>query len=244
MKRSRSTFIIGIAIMVLGAIFAAFALAPLLPGGVPTGPLEFGGKGLGAVNSLELLLGAIIIIVGFSLQKFGYRHKVIFSAVAVIAVFFLSAFATLSSLNSYLYFTGIDVTIQYGTNDQGYFGSSSQTFPITNQPNQNLTVDEISSFNISILLREFSSANSNDGIASIKATIPAAAGFSGSQTTSVQITSVSPSLPISFSPGSLIVIKLNLIAPGYSTGQNCVPQYCSHGEYYGPIDLVITTTNG
>jgi hypothetical protein len=143
-----------------------------------------------------------------------------------------------------LYFTGIDVTIQYGANDQGYLGASQQTFPATNQPNQTLKVDEINSFNIPISLRESASANSDDGIASIKATIPAAAGFSGSQITSVQITSVSPSLPISFSPGSLIAIKLKLIAPGYSTGQNCAPEYCSHGEYYGPKDLVITTTTG
>ncbi len=230
--------------MALGAIFAAFALAPLLPGGVPTGPLEFGGKGIQNINGLELLLGAIIIIIGLSVWKFGYKHKVIFSTTAVIAVFFLSVIATLSSLNSYLYSTGINLSIQYGTNDQGNFGPSSQVLSIANRSNQNLTVDEISSFNISILLSESPSANSNDGIASIKATIPAAAGFSGSQITSVQITSVSPPLPISFSPGSSVVIKLILIAPGYSAGQNCLPQYCPHGEYYGPIDLAITTTNG
>jgi hypothetical protein len=227
--------------MVLGAIFAGFALAPLLPGGVPTGPLEFGGKGPSDINALELLLGAIIIVIGFGVLKFGHRHKVIITTVAVIAVFFLSVFATFSSLNSYLFFTSINVNIQYGARDQGYFGSSQQTFPITNQ---NLTVDEFSSFNISITLRESSSANSSDGIASIEATIPAAAGFSGSQITSVQITSVNPSLPVSFSPGSFLIIKLSLIAPGYSTGQNCLPQYCPHGEYIGPIDLVIITTNG
>jgi hypothetical protein len=244
-RRSRTIKFIGIAMAVLGTIFVIFSLAPaLVPGGVPTGPLEFGGKGLNDINALELLFGAIIVVIGFSLSKFGYRHKVIFTIAGVIAVFFLSGFATFSSLNSYLYFTGINVTIQYGVNDQGYFGPTEQTFSITNQTNQNMTVDEGSSFTVSFSLRESSQASEDDNLASIKATIPAAGGFSGSQVTLLEITSERPPLPISFSPGSLILIKLSLEAPYYGTGQNCLPQYCQHGEYYGPIDLVIITTNG
>jgi hypothetical protein len=237
--RSRSTFILGIAIIVLGAIFAAFALAPLLPGGVPTFPLEHGGVG-GFFNIPELLLGAITIVIGSSVWKFGYRHKVIFSTSAVIAVFFLSVIAAFSSINSYMYFTGINVTIKYGTNDLGYFGPTEQTFPVTNQSsaNRNLTVESDGTiFVIAFTLRESSQASADDGIASINATI---LGFTGSQATLLRIASVSPSLPISFAPDSLIVIKLFLVTPTFNAGQDCLPQYCPHGDsegYYGPIDF-------
>ncbi len=136
----------------------------------------------------------------------------IFSTAAVIAVFFLSVIAFASSINLYLHFTEISVTIQYGTNDQGYFGLTEQTFPIA--ANQNLTVGDESSFIISFTLREWSIANGIDGIASIKAAIPAASGW---QITSFKITSASPSLPITFSPSSSLTLKLSLVAATLGT---------------------------
>jgi hypothetical protein len=67
------------AIIALGGAFMFFSLAPApVPGGVRTGPLEFGGRGIADINALELLFGAIIVIIGSSLWKLGYRHKVIF----------------------------------------------------------------------------------------------------------------------------------------------------------------------
>lgn len=231
----RISTITGIVILVLGAIFVIFAIAPaLIPGGVPSGALEFGGK---EINALELLLGAIIIIVGASIWRFAHRHVVILAA-GVTLVFILSVFAVLSCLNSNLTLTSIDVTFQYGSNDQGYFGPTQQTLPTTgnnSQSNQNLTLDEGSSFNISFSLRVPSLSVGNDGIASVKAT-SAIQGFS------FQITSVIPHLPAYFAPGSLIQLELNLVAPFYSTGQSCPPQYCYHGSYSGPIFLLITTS--
>lgn len=238
-RRSRALAVTGVAMMVLGAIFVIFAVAPaLVPGGVPTGPLEFGGKGWNAINGLELLLGGLIIVVGALIWKFAHRHVAILAA-GVIIVFVMSAFAVLSSLNSNLTLTSININFQYGASDQGYFWSAQQVLPVisrTNQSNQILTIDEGSSFNITFSLQESSQASGNDDIVSIKATT-ALPSFS------FQVTSVDPSLPIAFSPGRSNQIKLNLVAPFYSTGQSCPPQYCLHGSYNGPIILLITTTN-
>jgi hypothetical protein len=239
-RRSRPVSFVGMAIVILGVIFVIFALAPVLvPGGVPTGPLEFGGKGIQDINALELLLGVIIMIVGGLIWKFAPR-RIVFLAAGVICAFLLSAVAFLSSLNSNLILTSIDVTFQYGTNDQGYFGPTQQMLPIIgydNQSNQNLTIDELSSFNVTFSLRETSQASGSDGITSIKATT-AIPGFA------FQIASVSPSMPVTFSPGKSILFKLRLIAPGYSSDQSCPPQYCYHGWYKGPLFLVLTTANG
>jgi hypothetical protein len=227
----------GIIIFVLGAIFVGFAIAPVLvPGGVPTGPLEFGGK---VPNALELVSGAVVMLAGIAIRKFAYRHVAILAG-GVILVFFLSIIAVLSSLNSNLTLTTIDITVQYGNHDQGYFGPARQTWPITggsNSANQNLTVDEMSPLNVSFPLQESSLASGDDSITSIKAQT-AIPGFA------FQITSIEPSLPVTFSPGKAIQFKLSLLAPGYSTGQSCPPQYCLHGEYFGPISLVLTTTGG
>jgi hypothetical protein len=233
--RPRPAAVSGIIIIAVGAIFEAFAIAPaVVPGGVPAGPLEFGGK---IPNALELLLGALIIIIGSAIWKFGPRHNAILGT-GVVFVFVLSVFAVLSSLNSNLTFTAITVDLQYGPSDQGFFGPTMQKVPITmsHQPRQNLSVDELSSFSITFPLQESSLAGRNDGIASIKATT-AIPGFS------FQIRSVVPPLPVVFSPGALVQFNLSLVAPGYSTGQSCPPQYCLHGKYIGPINLALTTTD-
>jgi hypothetical protein len=221
--------------MVLGAIFVIFAMAPaLVPGGVPTGPLEFGGKGWNAINGLELLLGGLIIVVGASIWKFASRHLAILAA-GVVLVFVLSVFAVLSSLNSTLTITGVDVTIQYGAYDGGYFGAATQTFPIVvGNSSQSLIVDEGSPFTVSFSISEPSTDSGNDGIAQIKATTPIS-GFP------FEVASIRPALPIVLTPGSTVRINATVTAPYYSAGQSCPPQYCHHNEYNGPVYLVLTT---
>jgi hypothetical protein len=224
--------------MLLGAIFVTFAMAPaLVPGGVPTGPLEFGGKGWSAINGLELLLGGLIILVGASIWKFASRHLV-FLAAGVVLVFVLSVIAVLSSLNSTLTITGLDVTIQYGAYDEGYFGAANQTFPIVvGNSTQSLIVDEGSLFKVSFSISEPSTDSGNDGIAQIKATTPIS-GFP------FQVNSVRPALPIVLTPGSSVQINVSINAPYYSAGQSCPQQYCQHNEYNAPVYLVLTTTGG
>jgi hypothetical protein len=213
---------VGIIIVLLGAVFFSFGIAPsIVPGGVPKGFLEFGGKG--GINFLETGGGTAIMIIGGVIWKFGQNRKSVVSA-GIVLVLLLSLFSAISSLNSNFVITGVDVTMQYGPHDQGFFGPTEQTFPIAGQPN-GLTVDEGSAFQIAIELSESSSAAGSGGIASIKAIEP---GYA------FAVTSVSPALPITFSPGSSTLINVSLRAPFYATGQN--------PNFSGAIDLLFTTT--
>jgi hypothetical protein len=223
-RRSGAASIIGIAVTVLGAIFVALGIAPfLVPGGLPTGFLEYGGK---HANAVESILGALIMIIGYAIWRFGHRHKVIVAA-GIVLVFFLSVISAFSSINSSFVIGSINITIQYGSNDQGYFGPSLQTIPVSNRLNQNLTVDEGSSFKLSFSLNESSLAHGDDGIATIKATNPEYV---------FTVTSVKPALPIAFSPGISTQINVSLTAPYYSLGQTT--------PFNGTINLVLTTTGG
>jgi hypothetical protein len=235
--RNKVSAITGRIILLLGGIFVTFSLAPwIIPGGVPSGPLEFGGKGLYSINGLEFILGSAIMIVGGLLWKFAPRHIAILAS-GIVLVVIMSAFAALSSLNWNLTLTGVAVTMNYGSNDRGYFGPIHQMFAIneSSQLSQNVTVDEGSSFVVFFSIQELPNATGNDGIASIKMMNPI-------QDFGFQITSINPPLPISFAPGSIVRIELALRAPYYSTGQTCPPQYCLNGKYASSIFLVLTTT--
>ena len=132
-------------------MFVVFGVAPaLVPGGLPTGFLEFGGTG---VNLVESGGGALIMVIGAAILKFGGHHKVV-SAMAVAVVVVLSLFSAISSLNSHFTFTQIDITIQYGPHDQGYIGPAQQVLPVAPSPTQNLTVDEGNPFVLSFTLNE------------------------------------------------------------------------------------------
>jgi hypothetical protein len=221
---------IGIVIVVLGAVIFVFGVAPaLVPGGLPTGFLEFGGTN---INPIESGGGALIAAIGAALVKFGQGRRLVLAA-AVFAVAVLSLFSALSSQNSHFTLTEIDVTVQYGPNDEGYFGPSTQVLPVAMQPGRNLTVDEGSPFTLSFTLNESVLARGHDGIASIKATVPDFA---------FTVTSVDPSLPIRFSPGSSTRITVNIMAPYFDTGQACPPGSCNSEGYHGPIGLTLTTT--
>jgi hypothetical protein len=227
----RVSTVIGTIVVALGAIFLIFGIAPsFIPGGLPTGFLEFGGK---HANIVESGGGAAIMVVGGAVRKFGVRHRTI-TAAGVIVVLLLSIVSFASTFSSNFVLTTINITVQYGSNDQGYFGPAQQTLPIATRSGQSLTVDEGSPFSISFSLRESSLAGGNDSITSIEAVVPDFA---------FTVASVSPALPIAFSPGSSALINVSLVAPFYNMGQACPPNSC-HPNYNGPISLVLTTTGG
>ena len=113
--------------------------------------------------------------------------------------------------------TGINLQIQYAGSDQGYFGSSSQTVTISNQPDQILTVDQGSQFFLYFTLTESSTAPNSD---SISAVTVGTAGFT--------LMSVEPQTPIAFTPGGSHQITVTLTAP--------------QTPFNGPVQLVLSTS--
>jgi hypothetical protein len=221
---SRVVATVGLVVIGLGVVFLVFAIAPqVIPGGVPTGILEYGGN---HANIIEAVGGALIVLIGAAIRRFGSSHKVI-AAASVVLVFFLGIISAFSSINSSFVITTVEITIEYGPNDQGYFGPTQQAVAVTSQPDQNLTVDEGSSFKLSFSLRESALATGGDGIASIKASNP---------DYSFSVNSVNPSLPVNFSPGMTTQITVSLTAPFYNLGQTT--------PFNGVITLVLTTTGG
>ena len=112
--------------------------------------------------------------------------------------------------------TGINLQINYGTSDRGYFGATTQTVTISNQPNQILTVNGGAQFFLYFTLTESSSATT-DSISSVTAGTP---GFT--------LVSVQPQTPIAFSPGGSTQITVTLIAP--------------QTAFNGPVQLILTTS--
>jgi hypothetical protein len=219
---SRVTPVIGIASFAFGAVFLIFGVAPVVvPGGMPAGFLEFGGRD---ANVLEAVGGAVIMVSGAFIWKYGSGHRAM-TAGGVVLILLLSLFSAASSVNSHFTLTGIDLNIRYGPNDQGYLGPAQQTLPIGSGPN--LVVDEGSAFTVSFTISESSVARGDIGVASISASAP---DFS------FVVTSTHPSLPVTLSPGASTQIQLVLMAPFYSMGQN--------PNYEGPINLTLTTTGG
>jgi hypothetical protein len=115
--------------------------------------------------------------------------------------------------------TGINLQIQYGGLDQGYFGADSQFIAISNQPNQILTVNQGSQFFLYFTLTESSKAATGDIITSI------AVRTSGFINASVQ-----PPVPIDFSPGGSQQITITLTAP--------------QSSFNGPGQLILSTSGG
>jgi hypothetical protein len=111
--------------------------------------------------------------------------------------------------------TGINLQIQYGSSDQGYFGATSQSVTISNQQNQILTVSGGEQFFIYFTLTESSSATAD----SISSVTVGTLGFT--------LVSVQPQTPIAFTPGGSTQITVTLTAP--------------QTAFNGPIQLVLTT---
>ncbi len=115
--------------------------------------------------------------------------------------------------------TGINLQVQYGGSDQGYFGAVSQSIAISNQPNQILTVNQGTQFFLYFTLTESSTATRGDSINSVTV------GTAGFTTVSVE-----PQVPIAFSPGSSTQITVTLMAP--------------QSSFNGPIQIVVSTSGG
>lgn len=111
--------------------------------------------------------------------------------------------------------TGINLQIQYGSPDQGYFGATSQTVAISNQPNQILTVNAGSQFFLYFTLTESPSATA-DSISSVTVGTP---GFT--------LVSVQPQTPIAYTPGAAQQITVTMNAP--------------ESAFNGPVELVLST---
>lgn len=111
--------------------------------------------------------------------------------------------------------TGINLQIQYGTSDQGYFGATSQTVAISNQPNQILTINAGSQFFLYFTLTESSTAKA-DSISSVTVGTP---GFT--------LVSVQPQTPIAYTPGAAQQITVTMNAP--------------ESAFNGPVELVLST---
>jgi|GEM_PF-1562882 hypothetical protein len=113
--------------------------------------------------------------------------------------------------------TGINVQIQYTASDQGYFGASSQTVSLSNQPNGILTIQTGQQFILYFTLNAPSSGTHTDSITQVQVGTP---GF--------QLVSVQPQCPIDFTTGASTQITVTLTAP--------------QTVYNGPVELVLTTS--
>jgi hypothetical protein len=113
--------------------------------------------------------------------------------------------------------TGINIQFQYSQTDQGYFGASSQTVSLDNQPNGYLTVESGQKFFVYFTLNAPTSGTASDSVTAVSVNTP---GFS--------LVSVEPQTPIAFATGS--------------SKQLTVTMYAPQAAYNGPIDLVLTTS--
>jgi len=98
--------------------------------------------------------------------------------------------------------TGLNIQVQYNGSDSGYFGPTSQSVPITNQPSQMLQVKAGQQFFLSFSFTESALAT---GTHSINEITVVTQGFT--------LISVDPALPITFSPASSIRITITFQAP-------------------------------
>jgi hypothetical protein len=115
--------------------------------------------------------------------------------------------------------TGINLQVEYPymNTDPSYFGSVSQSVTISNQPNKVLEISQGQQFYVSFPFTESYLATGSHSINQIRAITP---GFT--------VLSVDPQIPISFSPGSTIIITVTLQSP--------------NSYFTGAINLAISTT--
>ena len=145
-------------------------------------------------------------------------RNIIIAVIAVILVGILVT-ALVSYGTSKIEITGLNIQIQYNGSDQGYFGPTSQSVGMSNQPTGILEINRGQQFLQSFTFTESALAPSGDSINYITVTTP---GFT--------IISIDPSTPIAFSPGSTVRITVTFQSPQTS--------------YNGAVTLILSTWSG
>jgi hypothetical protein len=70
--------------------------------------------------------------------------------VAIIVVVALIIYGASLATTEKITITGLNVQVQYNGSDQGYFGPTSQSVAISNQPNQVLEINKGQQFYLSV----------------------------------------------------------------------------------------------
>ena len=137
--------------------------------------------------------------------------------VAIIVVVALIIYGMSLATTEKITITGLNVQVQYNGSDQGYFGPTSQSVAISNQPNQVLEINKGQQFYLSVPFAASALASGSHSINQITVTTQ---GFA--------IISIDPSLPITLSPADSIRITITFQSP--------------NSYFTGAVNLVFSTT--